>query len=395
MIVNAQIADQKLHSGDGEGEQRRTDFQELGIALHAKYLDWGSVDRTVLGRLLRRKFGFEPVAALLALWAGRSSDVIWCFTEVEGLLLALFYKFFRMRKILLLIAVHPLSPKSQFLMKQLRVWTHFTAILPTNTYQAAEMQRSLGVPAGKIIVLPYQVDCDYFSCGPFRHDVKSQETPIIVSAGLESRDYSTLIAAVDGLDTELFIGAASLWSGHTAAIATQLPPNVNVSSYNYRELRDLYRKASLAVVPLRESPYQDGITAIQEAMAMGLPVIVTRTTGQSDVVIDRRTVLRSNPEVETRGGFAQLLAPGRDDLCDSNGFYVPPADVTELRKCIQYLLENGSVAATLGAQGQYFVREVLSMELFVERAKRIVLAAYSGHGASLQVIQGLTAEIIR
>jgi glycosyltransferase involved in cell wall biosynthesis len=384
LTVNARAADRGLHGGDGgDGARRRTDFGELAVALGATVVDWDVTDRTWLGRALRKRFGFGPVAAVLVLFSHRRYDLIWCFSEIEGLLLALACKAFRIRKPLLFLAAEPGSPKATFFLKRLRVWTHFTAILPTSTHQAAELVRRAGVPAGKVLVLPYQVDCRYF-----RNDGSHvpPDRPRIVAAGLESRDYRTLIEAVTGLDVDLVIAAASLWSGDKTALPDHLPPNVVVGAYGYQELRDLYAKAALAVVPLRESPYQHGITAIQEAMAMGLPLIVTRTTGQGDVVIDRRRVLRSNPDLPTRGSFAQLLAPGRADLLQSNGFYVTPGDVAELRDCLCYLLNHRDVAASLGAAARRFAEEVLSLDLFVERAVRLVQAACEGtiHASILQ-----------
>lgn len=378
LTVNARAADHALHGGEGDVDAdagRRTDFGELAVALGAAVVDWDVTDRTRLGRALRRKLGFGPVAAVLVFAWHRRYDVIWCFSEIEGLLLAFLFKCFRIRKPLLLLGLQPGSPKAVFLLRRLRVWTHFTAILPMSTHQAAELIRTAGVPAGKVVVLPYQVDCRYFQ----NHGSRvPRDRPCIVAAGLESRDYPTLIEAVTGLDVDLFIAAASLWSGDKVTLPDDLPPNVVVGAYGYRELRALYAQAVMAVVPLHESPYQHGITAIQEAMAMALPLIVTRTIGQGDVVIDRRRVLRSNPALATRGSFARLLAPGRAELMQSNGLYVTPGDVTELRNCICYLLEHRDVAASLGAAARRFAEEVLSLDLFVERAVRLVEAACEG-----------------
>jgi glycosyltransferase involved in cell wall biosynthesis len=184
-----------------------------------------------------------------------------------------------------------------------------------------------------------------------------------------------LIKAVTELDVDVFVAAASLWSGDSAQFPVTIPSNVTVGKCSYQELKDMYSRATLAVVPLRDSPYQHGITAIQEAMAMGLPVVVTRTRGQSDVVIDRRKVLRSDPELSTSEGFAQLFRPDSAELSEANGFYVGPGDDVELRKCIRYLVEHPDVAAELGVSGQRFARAVLSVECFVQRASDLIAAA--------------------
>lgn len=385
LTVNARVADRELHGGGARGNRRRTDFETLQAALSADSVDWDAVDSNKIWRALHRGFGFAPVAAAQVFLRRNRYEAVWCFTEVEGLLLAFLFKLFRIRRALFMIGIETLSPKVIFLLRWLRVWTHFTAILPTSTHQAAELRRRTSIPDNKVIVLPYQVDCRYFSREP--NSAEKARERYIVAAGLESRDYPTLIEAVADLDVQLIIAAASHWSGRGSPI-TGVAPKITVGSYTYSELRRIYAGAALAVVPLHESPYQHGITALQEAMAMGLPVIVTRTTGQSDVVIDRRKALRSNPELQTQGGFARALAPDRLDLQESNGLYVGVGDVATLRRTIHYLLEQRDVALQLGMQAQLFAREMLSVELFVERAVRLVKAAREGDVIYPNILSG-------
>ena len=65
--------------------------------------------------------------------------------------------------------------------------------------------------------------------------------------------------------------------------------------YEYRELRDLYAQSAFVVVPLYENDFQAGVTTMLEAMAMGKAVIATRTTGQTDVIIDGENGLTVAP----------------------------------------------------------------------------------------------------
>jgi glycosyltransferase involved in cell wall biosynthesis len=416
VVVNARSGDRLTHGGGGSGDQRRTDFGELADALGADTVDWDTVDRGLAWRWLSRWLGFGPVAALLVFFGRKKYDAIWCFTEVEGLTLSLLFKLFRVRRVVFIIGVETLSPKCLFLLRRLRVWTHFTAILPTSSYQAGQLRARTSMPAGKVIVLPYQVDCKYFSGRTGQEAPGSR--PYVVAVGVESRDYGTLIEAVRGLDVRLEVAAASHWAGpgrKAGAATANLPDNVHFGAYSYDELRSLYSGAAVAVVPLRESVYQHGITAVQEAMAMGLPVIVTRTLGQSDVIIDRRRQLRDQPGLgsgqhgpasgqpgpaggqpgpaggqqtlgTSDGTFARLFAPGRADLQRSNGFYVGVGDVDGLRATISYLLRERDVALDVGAQAQHYAREVLSLELFVERAVCLVTAAKAGQSVSQDLL---------
>jgi len=126
------------------------------------------------------------------------------------------------------------------------------------------------------------------------------ETPVedglVSSAGLEWRDYDTLIAAAEKLPQMTFkLAAASPWSKHTNKTENKtLPPNVSARRYHYNELRDLYARSEIVCVPLLENDFQAGITTMLEAMAMGKPLIVTRTSGQTDVISDGLTGMYVN-----------------------------------------------------------------------------------------------------
>ena len=377
LTVNARVSDGLTHDGGRSSRSRRTDFGALQEALGADVIDWETVETDPLARGIRNRFGFGPAAAVVAFRRRHTYDVVWCFSEIEGLVLAFLFKLFRIRKGVLIVGIELMSTKAIFFLRRLRVWTHFTALLPTSTYQTEEVIRRARVPRRKLAVLPYQVDSDYFH--PVVSGSGSFPGRYIVAAGLESRDYGTLFTAARGLAVDIRIAAASHWAGRQPSWRlSDAPANVEVGSYSYPELRELYQGATLAVVPLHEAPYQHGITALQEAMAMGLPVIVTRTRGQSDVVIDRRRHLRAIPERATRGSFVTMVEPPRPELARANGFYVAPGDAEAMRRSIQYLLDHPDLAREMGQRGQQVAREVLSLDRFVERAVRLVAAAWNG-----------------
>ena len=117
--------------------------------------------------------------------------------------------------------------------------------------------------------------------------------------------------------------------------------NVEVASFDYFALRDLYARAAMVVVPLADVDFQAGVTTILEAMSMGKPVIVTHSLGQTDVVEDRRRITRG----QTRRGRAPAASPScssaeLDGPVEPTGFYVPPSDPQALRRAIVYLLST-------------------------------------------------------
>jgi glycosyltransferase involved in cell wall biosynthesis len=106
---------------------------------------------------------------------------------------------------------------------------------------------------------------------------------------------------------------------------------------NYVDLRALYARAAVVVVPL-ERPMLSGVTVALEAMAMGKPVILTH-----------------NPHV-------------RDFLVDGeHGFFVPAGDASAMREKIRYLLARPDEAARMGARGRDWVLERFTVARYVER----------------------------
>jgi glycosyltransferase involved in cell wall biosynthesis len=115
------------------------------------------------------------------------------------------------------------------------------------------------------------------------------------------------------------------------------------------ELRELYARSAIAVVPIKQNKYQTGIATILEMMAMGKCIVATKTEGQTDTIVDGVT-----------------------------GIYVPPADPRALREAIENLLANPSRVREIGQAARRFIEKEAGLDVFVERMK---LAVMSGHAA--------------
>ena len=174
---------------------------------------------------------------------------------------------------------------------------------------------------------------------------------MICTAGLERRDYPTLIDAVRGLDARVVIAAASPWSkrhDETAGVAP--PPNVEVTRLGLADLRQLYADARFVVMPLYPTDFQAGVTTILEAMAMERAVVCSRTAGQTDVIAD-----------------------------GSTGVYVAPSDHAALRTAIDELLADPERAGRLGRAARDFVVKQCDLRVYAERLTAAVGAAASRH----------------
>ena len=127
----------------------------------------------------------------------------------------------------------------------------------------------------------------------------------------------------------------------------------------------------IVVVPLAETDFQAGVTTILEGMAMGKAVIATRTSGQVDVIEDRRAKPRWSWTAGPRS-LVRELAEGDGRPSEPTGFYVPPAEPRALRDAIAYLMDHPDERARLGRAGRRAVERYFTLELFVARVGAIL-----------------------
>ena len=343
----------------------------LAEALGADVLDRTEARSHWLLRLVARFGGIALAQALLAFARRREYDAVLTDGEHIGIPLALLLKLVGYRLPHVTIGHRITAGKKRLFFKWLRVQSHISCIAVHAQRQYDLAIEQLGLPPHKLALIPYQADTTFWQP---QSDVAEER--LICSAGLEFRDYPTLVQAVDGLDARVVIGAASYWSRRrNSAADTQIPSNVEVDRFDYQALRDLYARAAIVVVPLDDVDFQAGVTTILEAMAMAKPVIVTHSAGQTDVIEDRRVVTRgANPRQRPVGLLKQLAQAAGIDV-EPSGFYVLPGDPQALRRAIEYLLNRPDERARLGAAGRHAVERLARLELYVERLHGLVLSA--------------------
>ncbi len=263
---------------------------------------------------------------------------------------------------------HLLSPRGkQALLRGLRLRATIDAVVVHSSLQARLAARTLGLRPDQVELVPYQTDERFWA--PREAPVEQQ----ICSAGLEYRDYGTMIQAVADLPVAVVIAAASPWSTFTfEGDERALPAHVRVDSFDYAGLRDLYASSLFVVAPLHDVDNQAGITTILEAMAMGKAVVVSHTRGQTDVIRDRRSQSRAFPERSSQPDWAQRLGATDDTARGHTGIYVRPGDPDELRRAIVYLLEHPDEARAMGANGRRVIEETMGLDLFTRRMAAVI-----------------------
>ena len=372
------------------GMQPCRDYLALQQVLDADVIYPDDAETAPMGRLIRRLFGARIVVAWGAYRRRKAYDYIYSDTERVGLPLAMLLKLSRTPP------GHPrhtimsqcLAPFKKRLFFRLGVGSHLDAISVQCSAQHAIATDILRMPRERVFKLPVFADTRFWrSPEPSTSNrsilATTTQRPMIFSAGLEGRDYPTLLAAVRNLDVDVHIAAASAHGIHRDAAdhraggsGTQLsglPSNVFIKRCNYFEMRQLYAAARFVVVPLLETNESVGLTVILEAMALGKAVIVSGIRGQTDVIRDPRNNGRGVVKRDWWPGF--LDNPEVSDTLGRlpTGFYVTPGDPGELRAMIQYLLDHPEVAGELGRNGRRVVEEYFTLEAFAQRHAALIL----------------------
>lgn len=166
----------------------------------------------------------------------------------------------------------------------------------------------------------------------------------IVTAGKSGRDYPTLARALQGVTMPLRIIC-----DYAPQVAALADPDGRISilatCHGDDYIRELYR-SRIVVVPLAVDDISAGQMVLLQAMALGKPVIVTRTATTTDYATDERDAL-----------------------------LVPRGDPAALRAAILRLLADPALAARLGAAALETYERQYTTERFVGNVLAAVTAA--------------------
>lgn len=260
-------------------------------------------------------------------------DAVFCSSEAGGFQLAAVYAD-KPRRPRLALFVHNVDrPRTRFALKWWRMAKRVDLFLACSTQQVIFLQEFLGLSADRVRLIWDHTDTQFFTPGVVSPD---KRRPLVVSVGLEQRDYKTLAAATGDLDIDVRISG---FSKDAAAIAqtfpTTLPANMERRFYAWSELLQLYRDADAVVVSCRENRYAAGVQSLMEGMACGRPVIATATVGLKSY-LDDQTV--------------RSIAPG---------------DAAGMRQAIQETLARPEVAAQRAARGRALALQRHGMDRYV------------------------------
>ncbi|MEW6083932.1 MAG: glycosyltransferase family 4 protein [Chloroflexota bacterium] len=317
----------------------RVDYIELQQIIDMDVLNYSIYEQNRFGGLLRRvetNIRSDLYLTLIGLLHKRSHRLVFTMSERAGIPFAFLQQYFPGRKPLV----------SMFTSWS---WRQEKAITSFNLFSAMDliivkcqaMQQnflSLKAPPERIRVIPFGIDHHFFS--PIK-DVEQLNNFVMTTGEIRTRDYATLFKAVAELPIKIFAAATGSWYArekHTS-LEMPVPDNVILSHrLSPAELRTAYAQSSFVVVPLYDAPHSAGATTVLEAMSMGRAVIVSRSSGILDYVIDGQT-----------------------------GILVSPGNVEEMREVIAHLISHPEEARRLGQNARRRIEAELNIDVYVKQ----------------------------
>jgi len=230
------------------------------------------------------------------------------------------------------------------------------AVITWSSVQRRALIDRLGFPSERAYLVRHYVDQLFYRPRPIEEDM-------ICAVGAEMRDYTTLLEAIRGTGLRCHIatdhvripGRIRLLNHRRVPISdivAQADAQITEGRMSLTELRDLYARSRFVVVPLLPSDTDNGVTVALEAMAMGKPVICSRTRGQVDVIQEGVT-----------------------------GLYVPVGDAAAMRAAVLSLWSEPQRAQEMGRSARAYVEKHHTLERFTSTVRSAAEASLDGRHA--------------
>jgi len=151
----------------------------------------------------------------------------------------------------------------------------------------------------------------------------SDTEDFVFAGGRIHRDYAMLVHALAGGPYRAIVVSDREHPEFSHNSNVQLYQNISLD-----EFYGLLAKSRIVVLPLEHRPFSIGQTVLLEAMAMGKPVVATRTAGTIDYIEDQKS-----------------------------GILVAPADVSALRDAVELLMMDEELRIRIGDHAKQTVRD--------------------------------------
>lgn len=179
----------------------------------------------------------------------------------------------------------------------------------------------------------------------------------VISAGHTDRDYETLIEAFRGVDFQLKI----FCTPKSVPGTKDIPPNVSISSTTlpYEQILKHYLDARLILIPLKYPVSKEGcqgMTSLQDVIALGKPVIMTKNP-------------TLNIQVEEEG----------------IGYSVEQGDIAGWKKALNELIFDESKLIEMSEKAHALYRFRSNSDIFAQELEKVLMEVYSRQEVGVKV----------
>jgi hypothetical protein len=170
-------------------------------------------------------------------------------------------------------------------------------------------------------VVPWGPDLDFVG---YRDP---EDGGFVLSSGKDNRDVATLLAALTHVNIPARVYAPRDETS-AAATVTIISPAPGAAQLEYHEVIDDLRRATIVAIPVKKLDRLTGLTEINDALALGKPIVMTRTP-YLDLDIERE-------------GF---------------GVFIQPGDVRGWRDALNALADDPARRMAMGKAARAFAEE--------------------------------------
>ena len=317
---------------------------------------WAATSGGVLKWALERAGGYggDFATVLGSLRRANSADVVFSTVDTVGIPLMLLGRAGRLRPPLVYVAIGLPERLDQLRSERMRrlyasALGSCAAVVAYSRHEVDELRSWL---AGygftpRVVFVPFGVDAASFTPKAVNEHLVAQrhKVPVdVVSVGTDPhRDFALLLRVAERLPEVSFRIVAS---GEHRRRLEQVPENVEVETeIPFDEMRARLAEARVVALPVRENSYSGATTVLLQAMALGRPVVVTRTKA-----------------IETGYGLVD----------GENCRLVAPGDEAGFERTLSGVLRDEFHARALGSSARATVERELTWERYVSRIEELL-----------------------
>jgi glycosyltransferase involved in cell wall biosynthesis len=309
---------------------------------------WARAAGTAINRLLYASGGYggDFASMLASLRRANATDVIFSTVDTVGIPLMLLKRIGLVRRPPVYVSIGLPERLAQLrgalMQKAYRsALRGAAAVVAYSEHEAAALRDWLGTGGPEVVFVPFGVDVDAF------RPVQAEPDNDVLSVGVDPRRDFELLLAIAERNPELsFRIVAGADRGRSLG---ELPDNVTLETdIPLEQVRARLAASRCVALPVRDNSYSGATTTLLQAMAMGKPVIVSRTAA-----------IAEGYELED-GGNCRLVEPG---------------DEQAFERAVLETLTGAAAARALGSRARQTVERGFSWERFTNALWEVLSGA--------------------